>query len=160
MRKRGRVPSLAALASLLLVSAGCDYLLRDLIPQDSDELALRVFDLVNAERLESGLEPLTWNDVIAAEAKQHSLDMAEGRVPFGHDGFSDRFARITQVIPASAGAENIAYASDAELAVSLWMDSSGHRDNILGNFDVSGVGAAWDGGLGVFYFTQIFICSR
>ncbi len=147
-------------AALLLASAGCDYLLRNLIPPDEEALAQRIFELVNAERQQAGLEPLAWNDVIAAEAKQHSRDMADGLVPFGHDGFADRFARITEVIPASGGAENVAYASDAELAVSLWMDSAGHRDNILGNYDYTGVGAAWDGDLGVFYFTQIYIRSR
>lgn len=150
----------ALLAVLVFALAGCDYLLRNLIPEDPDELALRIFDLVNAERIQAGLEPLAWNDSIAAEAEQHSLDMASGAVPFGHDGFPDRFGRITQIIPASAGAENVAYSADAELAVSLWMDSGGHRDNILGDYDYTGVGAAWDSGLGVFYFTQIFIRSR
>jgi len=160
MRVRLRPPALVLLAAALLAAAGCEYFLDDLLPQNTNEMASRVFDLVNARRINAGLPVLTWNDDIAAEAKQHSLDMADGMIPFGHEGFADRFARITLIIPASAGAENVAYASDAELAVSLWMDSDTHKANILGNYDYTGVGVAYGESLGVYYFTQIFIRSR
>jgi len=120
----------------------------------------RVFDMVNAERTNAGLDALIWNDDIAAEARGHSRDMADGTVPFGHDGFSDRFHRISQIIPAWAGGENVAYAPDEDLAVSMWMDSPGHKANILGNYDYTGVGVAWSESLGVYYFTQDFILAR
>lgn len=40
-------------------------------------------------------------------ALEHSKDMAEGRVPFGHQGFDNRVARFP-IIRSSAG-ENVAY---------------------------------------------------
>lgn len=160
MKKILRRSALPILGLLLLSSTGCDYLLNSLLPKDPAEVERRIFELVNNERAAAGLEGLIWNDTIAAEARKHSRDMADGTVPFGHDGFSDRFARISQVIPAWAGAENVAYAATAELAVSLWMDSAGHKANVVGEYDYTGVGVAWNGGLGVYYFTQIFIRSR
>jgi hypothetical protein len=70
--------------------------------------------------------------------------MAEGAVAFGHDGFTERFAAIAKVIPASAGAEKIAYAPGVGLAVQAWMNSAEHKEQIFGNYDYTGVGVAWD----------------
>jgi uncharacterized protein YkwD len=108
----------------------------------------------------AGLAALIWSDLIAEEARTHSKDMADKTVPFGHDGFSDRFARITRAIPADAGAENIAYGPDADTVFRIWADSAGHRAHIVGNFDFTGVGVAWDSKSSSFYCTQIFIRSR
>ncbi|MCX6566257.1 MAG: CAP domain-containing protein [Candidatus Aminicenantes bacterium] len=147
-------------ALFVFPAAACDYFLNDVLPANFSELERRVFDRVNAKRAENGLEAVVWNDAIANLARSHSKDMAEGTVPFGHDGFDDRFASINLLIPASAGAENIAYASSADSAFNLWMDSAGHRDNILGDYDYTGVGVAWSTADGVYYFTEIFIRAR
>ena len=40
-----------------------------------------------------------------------------------------------------------------------WMNSSTHRDNILGNFNVIGIGI-WPAGDGKLYFTQLFARTR
>ena len=52
---------------------------------------------------------------------EHSIDMAEGRVPFGHDGFQDRFQKASQSLRIMNFAENVAYnmnaANPAESAV-------------------------------------------
>src|SRR3990167_5148283 len=45
-------------------------------PLDLDLIAHQVFDEVNEERVEAGLQPLTWNDNIAEVAEDHSEDMA------------------------------------------------------------------------------------
>jgi uncharacterized protein YkwD len=144
----------------IFLAAACDYFLNDIFPENISELEQHVFDRVNVKRAENGLEAMVWNDAIANLARKHSKDMAEGTVPFGHDGFADRFAAISLLIPASAGAENIAYASSADSAFNLWMDSAEHRDNILGNYDYTGVGIAWSAADGVYYFTEIFIRAR
>src|SRR5262244_554639 len=44
-----------------------------------------IFDLINKKRAGAGLEPLQWNDDLAALARQHYDDMAEFRY-FGHRG--------------------------------------------------------------------------
>src|SRR3990167_1025030 len=45
-------------------------------PLDLTLIARDVFDEVNEERVENGLQPLVWNDSIASVAKRHSNDMA------------------------------------------------------------------------------------
>jgi len=157
-RRRVRVFLLAAV--LVFFSAGCKNFLNDLLPGDISEIEKSVFNQINAKRTTNGLDALVWNDTIADMARGHSKDMADGTVPFGHDGFDDRFAAISRIIPASAGAENIAYTPDADSAVNLWWDSAGHRANILGNYNYTGVGVAWSSADSAYYFTQIFIRSR
>ena len=147
-------------ALFVLGAPACDYFLNDVFPENVRELERHVFDRANAARAENGLEAMVWNDAIANAARDHSKDMAEGTVPFGHDGFADRFASINLLIPASAGAENIAYAPSADPAFNLWWDSTEHRNNILGDYDYTGVGVAWSAAEGFYYFTEIFIRAR
>jgi hypothetical protein len=52
-------------------------------------------------------------------------------------------------------AENVAYGCrDEEDCMRLWMASSGHRDNILGNYEHFGTAIAYDGSKP--YYTQVF----
>jgi uncharacterized protein YkwD len=132
--------------------------------QEHTTIALRVHELVNEHRVSQGLDTLAWNETIAQEGYEHSQDMADGIVPFGHDGFSERVDRIAQelgITIASAG-ENVAYNYNmndpAQVAVTAWLGSSGHRANIEGNFRVTGVGVACpDNDSLTYYFTQIFV---
>lgn len=156
---RKRIPAPAILAVLGCLSASCDFF-KDVLPENISEIEQRVFEQINAKRTDQGLDALVWKDVIADQARGHSKDMAEDVVPFGHDGFDERFAAISQVIPASAGAENIAYAPTVSLAIQAWMVSAEHKTQILGNYDYTGVGVAWDASGAQYYFTQIFIRSR
>jgi uncharacterized protein YkwD len=158
--ERRRICVFLLAAVFVFFSAGCANFLKDTLPGNISEIEKSVFDLVNSNRSANGLDPLVWNDTIADTARGHSKDMADGPVPFGHDGFNDRFAAISRIIPASAGAENIAYTSGADSAVTIWMDSASHRANILGNYNYTGVGVAWSSANGAYYFTQIFIRSR
>jgi uncharacterized protein YkwD len=118
--------------------------------------------LINAERAAQGLPALAWEAVIADAARGHSQDMADGVVEFGHDGFDARVAALAEHIPWSSAGENVAwnqgYPDPASQAVEGWMDSQGHRDNILGDYDRTGIGIAGDEA-GGYYFTQIFLLS-
>ncbi len=127
-------------------------------PTPSPSLEQQAYARVNEYRRSRGLAALAWNETIAEQARQHSLAMASGRVPFGHDGFDDRLATIRQTIPWSAAAENVAVSRTAAGAVDSWLDSSGHLENIVGNYQLTGVGAAAAGSS--VYFTQIFIRPR
>src|SRR5258708_37376358 len=87
--------------------------------------------------------------------------MANYIVPFGHDGADARFANIENSIPnvTSFGenvAYNIGYSDPAATAVSDWLASPGHYANIMGNFNLTGIGVA-SNDQGEYYFTQIFI---
>jgi uncharacterized protein YkwD len=158
--RRGPRPALFALAAVLVfLFPACD-LFEDLLPGDISEIERQVFDEINSKRTAQGLNALVWRDVIANQARLHSQDMAAGTAPFGHDGFTERFAAITKVIPASAGAENIAYAPSVSLAIQAWMNSPEHKEQIFGNYDYTGVGVAWHAAGSEYYFTQIFIRSR
>lgn len=122
-----------------------------------------IFDSVNQHRTNRGKPRLTLDTRISEQARTHSKNMASGAVPFSHQGFAQRVQAIAKVIPLSAAAENVAYnqgySSPATIAVQGWLNSSGHRANIEGNYNKTGIGVAKNA-RGAYYFTQIFIRSR
>jgi uncharacterized protein YkwD len=115
----------------------------------------QVVDLVNDERSGAGCQPLKVDPKLAQAAQDHSTDMAE-RNYFDHttpEGltFADRIVNAGYPTP---GAENIAVGQqNAEQVMDGWMNSDGHRANIL-NCDLHtiGVGLAEEG----MYWTQDF----
>lgn len=118
---------------------------------------------VNQYRRNRRLPPLTLDSRISSQAVAHSQAMANGRVPFGHNGFQQRVQVITRSIPYAGGAENVFYGmgsqDPATQAVQSWLKSPGHRKNIEGNYDLTGIGIARNP-KGQYYFTQIFIKRR
>ncbi|MGP4002553.1 CAP domain-containing protein [Streptomyces sp. 8N706] len=124
--------------------------------------AARILQLVNKERASAGCSPLTANAKLSAAAEKYSDVMAESGVMShtGPDGSSmtDRVER--EGYSWSAIGENIAQGQpDAEAVMDAWMNSSGHRANILNcNFKELGVGFhEGDGGP---WWTQDFGTSR
>jgi uncharacterized protein YkwD len=117
--------------------------------------------LINQYRAQKNLPALQTNGAIAAAAQKHSNNMAAGRVGFGHGGFDNRIDKLLHGIKgAYSGAENVAYGSrTAEDVVKLWINSAGHRKNIKGKYNLTGVGIARSR-KGTLYFTQIFIATR
>lgn len=120
-----------------------------------------VYDQVNQYRASKGLPPLTANTPMSEQARIHSQNMANGRLPFGHQGFQQRVTAVA--IPYSSAAENVAYnqgySDPATQAVQGWIKSTGHRQNMEGNFNLTGIGVATNA-KGQYYFTQMFIRSR
>ncbi|MGW4116471.1 CAP domain-containing protein [Actinosynnema sp. NPDC004786] len=117
-----------------------------------------VVELTNAARAEHGCPALAADDRLAAAARAHSADMA-AQDYFDHvslDGrsFVDRVKAAGYPAP---GAENIAAGQrTAEAVVKGWMDSPGHRANILNcKLKALGVGMARGGSYGI-YWTQNF----
>eukprot|EP00927_Polykrikos_kofoidii_P038977 TRINITY_DN33419_c0_g1_i1.p1 TRINITY_DN33419_c0_g1~~TRINITY_DN33419_c0_g1_i1.p1 ORF type:complete len:922 (-),score=110.19 TRINITY_DN33419_c0_g1_i1:118-2883(-) len=114
-------------------------------------------DRTNAFRAENRLPPLKWNQGIADIAEEHARQMARGEMPFSHLDFDKRVARYP--FPHAGAGENLAYngghADVAVTAVKGWIDSPGHRKNLLGTWNLCGVGVAQSSG-GMFYFTQLF----
>jgi uncharacterized protein YkwD len=113
---------------------------------------------INQYRHQHGLAPLAMNNKIVIEAKKHSMDMATHKIPFGHSYFKSRINCLhSQIKDSGAGAENVAYNyKDARDVVKNWLLSSGHKRNIDGNYNLTGIGIARDK-LGKIYFTQIFL---
>lgn len=113
---------------------------------------------INEYRQAHGLSKLIMDNRIVAQAKQHSLDMATHRMGFGHLDFDKRIAKLrAQIKHAGAGSENVAYNyKNAREVVNQWVRSSGHRRNIEGHFNLTGIGIVRDK-QGKLYFTQIFL---
>ena len=82
--------------------------------------------------------------------------MAEGKVPIGHDGFQDRSKKVPFFVRSFA--ENVAFnhnmGDPVEAAVNGWINSPGHRKNLLGNNNLCGIAVYCY--YGRFYFTQLF----
>ncbi|WP_327368378.1 CAP domain-containing protein [Streptomyces sp. NBC_01217] len=125
----------------------------------SDAVA-RILTLVNNERSNAGCSPLTLNAKLTKAAQAHSEDMAahQNMSHTGSDG-SDPSDRITSAgYDWSAYGENVAYGySTPESVMAGWMESPGHKRNILDcSFKEIGVGLAQPGS----YWTQDFATAR
>ena len=130
------------------------------IPQISDAVLSyenEVIRLVNEIRTENGLKPLTANWELSRIARYKSEDMYNNRY-FDHTspiyGTPFQMIRDFGLSYRSAG-ENIAYGYGTPTAVvNGWMNSSGHRANILNaSYTQIGVGYCVNGN----YWTQMFI---
>lgn len=121
----------------------------------------QVFQLVNQERAQRNLKPLTWNDQLAQVARAHSKDMSE-RNFMSHtnpDGLSPFDRMKNSGIRYTMAAENIAAGQPTpEAVMEGWMNSPGHRENIL-NPDLTELGVGFYQGSGSYryYWTQCFI---
>jgi uncharacterized protein YkwD len=105
----------------------------------------QVVGLTNAAREDAGCAPLKIVASLTTAAQKHASDMA-GRDYFEHttpEGVTfDQ--RIRSAGYAKPGAENIAKgAATADEVVDLWMNSPGHRANIL-NCDLTAIGVGFD----------------
>ena len=121
-------------------------------------LNVDILTLINQHRKSIGLSELQPLDIANTEAQHHSVDMVKGKTPFGHDGFEDRIADIRKATGFIRGAaENVAYGQlTAAQVVDGWLHSPGHKKNIEGDYNLTGVGTVQRED-GVIYFTQIFI---
>lgn len=132
-------------------------------PSEFREMEQTVHQMVNQYRQSQNLPPLTLDERISEQARQHSEAMASGEVGFSHQGFDSRLEAIAQTIPYRGAAENVAYnigyPNPAKQAVRGWIESPGHQKNMVGNYDLSGVGIAQNP-KGEYYYTQIFIKRR
>ncbi|MDX6739793.1 CAP domain-containing protein [Actinocorallia sp. A-T 12471] len=97
------------------------------------KVELKVLELTNAERAKAGCPALKANAKLARAAQKHSKDMAVNNY-FSHTSQDGRspWDRIKAEGYMDPGAENIAAGyPTAAAVVKGWMDSSGHRANIL-----------------------------
>jgi uncharacterized protein YkwD len=133
-------------------------------PEPTDEvdeitaLEDRVTELTNAERVEAGCGDLVTDDRLRESAGAHSQDMAANDY-FDHTSLDGRspFERMADAGYPDPAAENIAagYRTPADVMAG-WMDSAGHRDNILNcSLRAVGVGLAYSAD-GRAYWTQNF----
>jgi uncharacterized YkwD family protein len=119
----------------------------------------KVVQLVNVERQKAGLQPLKLDSEISNVARAKSKDMANNNY-FAHQSptYGSAGDMLTKFgIRWSAWGENIASGQRTpESVVTAWMNSEGHRANIMSpNFSRIGVGYVTNSG-GTPYWTQVF----
>ena len=141
------------------------HIVREIRPVDSNALArfapsselqqasaaafeTETANLTNNERQMNGLHRLAWNDLLLASARGHSVDMATNNY-FSHTGLDGR-SHADRMSDAgyswNYAAENIAAGQTSPTeVVNAWMNSPGHRANILNSVICDlGVGYAYD----------------
>lgn len=110
----------------------------------------------NAVRASMGLSSLTYNSRLAWGADMHSRFMAETQT-LTHDGWSDRI--IHAGYSFSSIGQNVAFTQGASFdssLISLWMESPGHRENIVNPRWIHiGVSCSYSSN-GFMYWTQNF----
>ena len=127
-------------------------------PKPRPDLEARMLELVNAERIKHGLNPLKADPEMRVVARLHSVDMfARGyfshNTPEGKDPFDRMRARKVRFLTAG---ENLALARNVVMAHEGLMNSPGHRANILQpRFGRVGIGIL-DGGIYGIMVTQNF----
>jgi uncharacterized protein YkwD len=124
-------------------------------PPPANSEQQKVVNLVNAERGKVGCRPVNVDQRLVMAAQLHSDDMSANNY-FSHTSLDGRTfdQRIKAAGYPNPAAENIAKGQrSAEQVMSAWMNSSGHRANILNcGLATIGVGLDTDG----WYWTQDF----
>ena len=123
----------------------------------SESYAQQVLTLVNRERAANGLSALKLDDTLSRYAAVKSQDMHDNGY-FSHTSptYGSPFDMMKSFgITYNYAGENIAMGySSPDAVVTAWLNSAGHRANILSaNFTTMGLGYVADGG----YWTQWFI---
>lgn len=138
------------------------------------DIELTIFVETNNQRTENGLSPLKLDDQLSSIARAHSADMAQnnffshtnlqGEDPtarairagynvnkyLGAGWYSNGIGENIDKMP-TGNVEGMGYVSNdaksvAKAVVESWMESPGHRENILNSqYDTIGVGVAYDG---------------
>ena len=127
------------------------------VSQSVSEFEKQVVDLTNAERAKEGLKPLEMHSPLMEVAQAISEDMAKNNY-FSHTSptYGSPFDQIKSAgISYRSAGENIAQGQRTpQQVVQAWMESPGHRQNIMNaNYTHIGVGFVDNG----YYWTQQFI---
>jgi len=133
----------------------------DIENNDSDSptvvMEKQVVKIVNAERAKLKLEPLLIDESLM---KSCDIRAKETAVKFSHDRPDGKSFTTAIEISYSAVGENIAYGQNsAEDVMKSWMNSEGHRNNILSTrFTHIGVGCYENNNR--LYWVQLFIQKK
>lgn len=112
-----------------------------------------VFKLLNSEREEAGLSTLKWDNDLAEAAEVRALEICEKYTadhsrPNGQSFFS---------VSTKVWGENTAYGyKNAQAAMTGWMKSKGHKENILRDTFTIGAVACAQANDGTMYWVQLF----
>ncbi len=163
MKAKKLLPLLAIVALLGFTSCSTDSAAEDQInsievpvaPQ-AKQIEIEIMELINAYRINQGLNPLNEHSTVKAVAYTHTDYMVEVN-NVSHDNFFQRKQSLQINANANIVSENVAYGfSSAESVVNAWLNSPSHRENIEGDFTDFDISAEKNNE-GKWYFTNIFI---
>lgn len=124
---------------------------------NSDEK--EIFDLINKQRTNNGLTALKHDNGVQRVARIKAQDMVDNNY-FSHTSptYGSPFDMLKSFkISYKTAGENIAANSSNSSAVTAWMNSSGHKANILNSsFNYTGIGVVSSPKYGKMY-VQLFI---
>lgn len=126
-------------------------------PDADSSYAAQIVRLVNEERAKAGLSALTVDTGLTAAGNVRAKEIVASFSHTRPDGTSFATAIKEQGVSYRSVGENIAWGQKSpEAVVSAWMNSPGHRANILNeNFTRIGVGH-YQNGSGTNYWVQLF----
>jgi uncharacterized protein YkwD len=117
---------------------------------------LETLKLINDYRVSVGLNVLERINYISGESEGHNNYMIANNV-VNHNGFVNRSENIIKTLGAKTVGENIAYNySSPQSAINAWLNSPGHKENIVGNFTHFGISIRENTETGKKYYTNIF----
>ena len=120
------------------------------------DIELETMKLINDYRVSIGLKPLEKINYISLKSEEHDYYMIDKKVA-SHDGFSERANSIMKELGAITVGENIAYNyKNPQTAVSAWISSLAHKENIEGDYTHFGISVREDASTGRKYYTNIF----
>ena len=122
----------------------------------ADSYITRITELVNIQRAAAGLSPVTASSVLSAAADVRAREIVSNFSHYRPNGTYFNTVLDQRGISYNGAGENIAYGYDTpERVMTEWMNSAGHRANILdARYTKLGVGYYTVGG--VKYWTQLF----
>ena len=121
-----------------------------------NDTELETMKLINDYRVSIGLKALEVINHISYKSEEHDYYMIDNKV-VSHDGFVERADNIMKVLNAKTVGENIAYNYNTpKAAVTAWLNSPAHKDNIEGDFTHFGISVRVDAATGKKYYTNIF----
>ena len=124
-----------------------------------DSMAKDVLTILNQRRAENGLPALTWDNNLTTVAKVRSLESVSNFSHTRPDGRTFYTALEDQHISYTWGGENLACGqTSADVAMTEWMNSQTHKDNILrSEFKKVGIACYYDPNTTYkYYWVQIF----
>ncbi|MDH7445066.1 CAP domain-containing protein [Aquimarina sp. 2201CG14-23] len=114
-----------------------------------------ILSLVNEHRQSIGLSVLLKNETaeeLAIDHTKYMISISE----INHANFNQRSDVLNTQENATGTAENVAkFYPDAQSVVNGWLNSTGHKANIEGNYMYTGISAIKDQD-GRYYYTQLF----
>lgn len=127
------------------------------LPDEALSYTEQIVKLVNEERAKAGLPALTMDEGVTAAANVRAREIKQKFAHTRPDGKSFSSALKEQGVSFRGSGENIAWGQKSpEQVMNAWMNSDGHRANILNrNFKNIGVGYYQDE-KGVNYWVQLF----